>query len=479
MAVTLDMPISWISADGDDAAMLDSLQPNILKPHAREIFTALFVKFHDRTQAVSLLRELATDGIVPALMKSALTHLAEVREFKATGTTGTPYVGVGLTAAGYDALGIDTDRQPADPAFQRGMTNHETQALLLDPDVDDWDGYFLQEVHAVILVGDQNQEPHNAALARVREMIAARPGIVPLGEQAGKGLRNGNKEGIEHFGYVDGRSQPLFFEEDIEGEPRDNWDPAFALGRAIVSDVAAPDPAIHFGSYFVFRKLEQNVQRFKTLELKLADDLKLDDHERAGAMLVGRFEDGTPLTSRCTDGDHDPIPNDFNYDKDEQGGKCPFLGHIRKMNPRGSGGFEDHEGERLHIMPRRGQTYGDRYDDPNDGETDNKPVGGVGLLFMAFNASLTEQFEFVQINWANNMDFPRVNSGIHPPGLDIVIGHGDRPDIECPRICDAQRSDAADWGIADAPKQTVTMKGGEYFFMPSLAFLQNVGGQAG
>ena len=57
----------------------------------------------------------------------------------------------------------------------------------------------------------------------------------------------------------------------------------------LAADPAAPDPTVHLGSYFIFRKLEQNVRRFKEGEEQLASDLGLvdEDRERAGAMLVG------------------------------------------------------------------------------------------------------------------------------------------------------------------------------------------------
>lgn len=486
MPVTLDRPISWKIAVGggggntDDGAMLASLQPNILKGHTREFLTLLFLKFNDGEQARLLLKELSGDGIVPAVMKSAAVHFAEVAAFKDDGTKGAPYVGVGLSNRGYEALGIAEDNRPPDPSFRRGMTHNETIAKLVDPDVDDWEGHFGQLVDAVILIGDQLRGPRDAMLDRVRTMIAARPQILIMREQSGNGLHNRNGDGIEHFGYVDGRSQPLFLTEDIEDETlrsdgTTNWDPGFALSRAIVPDVAAPDPAIHFGSYFVFRKLEQNVQLFKFEEKELAKRLGLtcEEEERAGAMLVGRFEDGTPLASQSAEGMVNPVPNDFTYDSDTDGGKCPFFAHIRKVNPRGSGGFESHEDERLHIMARRGQTYGVRTDDPNDGKLDNKPTDGVGLLFMAFNADLGEQFEFAQSLWANNTGFPAVPAGTHAPGLDLIIGHGHRPPIDAPLRWGADPfAVPRQYQTTDAVPQTVTMKGGEYFFMPSLAFLQ-------
>ncbi|KQN74692.1 peroxidase [Sphingomonas sp. Leaf67] len=475
MTVTLDKPISWKAASGDDASMLDALQPNILKAHARKAFTALFLKLSNREQAQSLLAELARDGIVAALMKSAKDHLAEIASFKAGGPGGTPYVGVGLSAAGYEALGIPKASQPDDEAFQRGMTSHITQEELKDADVDGWDGHFRQIVDAVILVGDADQNVHDVTVRRVKMMIAAHPLLVLLGDQTGKEQLNLVGEGIEHFGYVDGRSQPLFFKEDVQAEESiEVWDPAFGPGRAIVPDPAAPDPSVHFGSYFVFRKLEQNVKLFKQQENVLATALGLKPTARAlaGAMIVGRFEDGRPVAlPPCGS---DPVLNDFDYAADLDGGKCPFFGHIRKMNPRGSGGFETHEDERLHVMARRGQTYGERSDDLNDEDPDRKPTSGVGLLFMAFNANLVEQFEFVQKNWANNAAFP-LHIGSHAPGLDLVIGQGKRPSISCPTLWDAKQGMSEHFKSVDPIAQAVTMKGGEYFFMPSLPFLRSLG----
>lgn len=473
MPVTLDRPLSWENPTPDDLRMLDSLQPNILKGHVREFLTVLFLRFDQAASGRRFLRRL-TLGAKP-LIKSARTHLAEVRAFKTLGRKGTSYVGVGLTAPGYTAIGIPQARQPANSRFRAGMKS----AQLGDPPSATWDLHYRTAIHAVVLVGDQDRPAHDVALAKVLALIG--PGVVELGRETGRGQHNRNGDGIEHFGYVDGRSQPLFLQEDVTDEKlrqdgATNWDPAFAPSRAIVPDPAAPDIAHDFGSYFVFRKLEQNVKAFKQEERRLAARLGLAGAaaERAGAMLVGRFQDGTPLAVQSDEGSHHPVQNDFTYDSDTDGGKCPHFAHIRKVNPRGTGGFETHPDERLHIMARRGQTYGTRTDGLNDGSLVNKPTSGVGLLFMAFNAVIEEQFEFAQTVWANNPGFPRIPAGRMPPGLDPLIGQGQRPAVDCPVKWGANFGIATEHKATASVPQTVTMKGGEYFFMPSIPFLRSL-----
>jgi deferrochelatase/peroxidase EfeB len=408
-------------------------------------------------------------------MKSAHRHLTEVKAFKASKgkRKGTAYVGLGLTAAGYDVIGVT---KPADPRFRGGMQS----ADLKDPPVAEWESYFGNPISAVVLVGDAALAPHDRALARVLGIISTSPGVAVVGKEVGLGLHNENGEGIEHFGYVNGRSQPLFMTDDIfdasfRTDGVATWAPGASPSRVLVPDAAAPRPDVHCGSYFVFRKLEQNVRKFKQAEKDLATRLKFDgdDAKRAGALLIGRFEDGTPLTMQGAAGAHSPVPNSFNYFSDQRGGKCPFFAHIRKLNPRGSGGFGDTDAEqRAPLMPRRGQTYGTRSDNPNDGAIGNKPEGGVGLLFMAFNADIAEQFEFAQGSWANSEGFPQVWDPAYPPGIDPIIGQGPRTPIRCPLKWGSIPEDNSE-GMTTTPiPPTVTMKGGEYFFMPSLAFLR-------
>ncbi|MEP6852736.1 MAG: peroxidase [bacterium] len=474
MSIDLTQPLQWTSATGDAETMLENLQPNIVKPHVRDDLTVLFLHFDVAAEARTFLQGVRTH------MKSAKDHLLEIQAFKASHdpSASATYVGVGLTASGYSALSVAAT--PADAKFSQPGGMKGSRGALDDPAISLWEPTYRGDIHAVVLVGDAATNEGRYVGVRNAILDLLTEGITVLGEETGRSLVNADGHGIEHFGYVDGRSQPLFLAEDVTDETNTTdgtnaWNPAFPLGQLVVADPAAPDPSVHFGSYLVFRKLEQNVALFKEAEDDLADRLGLvgEDTERAGAMIIGRFEDGTPLTIQSEAGAHEPLMNNFSYDSDAEGSKCPFHAHIRKSNPRGSGGAPgggpaNLAFERSHIMARRGQTYGHRSDDPNgDLPPSARPTGDVGLLFMAFNADLGNQFEFTQAAWVNNPNFPFTSPT--PAGLDPVIGQGPRPQTDFPKA----------WGdparmTTDQAAQAVTLKGGQYFFMPSLAFLDTL-----
>ena len=146
-----------------------------------------------------------------------------------------------------------------------------------------------------MLIGDANE----ANVASKRAVIDGlfTPNVMLLGVETGRGQSNTHGDGIEHFGYVDGRSQPLFLNEDIAEEPHTpaGWDPSFALGRVLVKDSAARNPVQHFGSCFIFRKLEQNVRRFHQSEEDLADALGLGARI---AIMPARRSSGASGTAR-------------------------------------------------------------------------------------------------------------------------------------------------------------------------------------
>ncbi len=482
MPIDLDQPLAWKAADVDERKLLQRLQGNILKGHGRENTANIFFTFGtDVAASKRLLRELGNFHVT-----SAWRQLLDAEAFKASGRHegGGAFVHVALSFAGYQALGLAAVAPgTAGDDFRRGMTSQGSRDALGDGPLTEWEAQFRKPVHGMLLAADESVGQTAALAATLKQLLEDAGGKIVL-VQHGAALKNARGDGIENFGYVDGRSQPLMLQEDIDHESQtagsSQWNPAFPLKLALVEDPAVPGQAA-FGSFFIFRKLEQDVRGFKTREQVMADALSLtgDARELAGAMLVGRFEDGTPVTTSKTARAADP-PNDFSYTGDA-GTRCPFHGHIRKTNPRGSGGFEAEADERMHLMARRGIPYEDvkRQIHPSElpesgdmAEFTSKvkpllPTGGVGLLFMAYNHDIAQQFRFTQESWANQTQFPRNG----PHGIDPVIGQGPRVDREqkMPKAWDGASGtiDSVSFG------GFVKMRGGEYFFSPSIPFLKN------
>jgi deferrochelatase/peroxidase EfeB len=179
--------------------------------------------------------------------------------------------------------------------------------------------------------------------------------------------------------------------------------------------------------------------------------------EKAGAMAVGRFRDGTPLVPSLTP-DPEADPNDFHYGlQDRDGAQCPFHAHIRKTNPRGD--LPDSDLERAKRIVRRGITYDDRSDGDSSTATPSK---GVGLLFMCFQANL-DQF-VIQQEGSDGNDFARIGTG-----FDAVIGqyHGTGPEP-------VEQTWPSTGDVKFKMVNFVRMRGGEYFFAPSMTFLKGL-----
>ena len=476
MPVDLNMPLSWLTANPDEIAMLDDLQGNILKGHGRSHTQNLFFILDPQKtdQGRGFLKVLAE------YIKSAHQQLIDAREYRESKQDAGVFISVFVSADGYKALDIAEDKMPQDAAFQSGLKQRKD--ILEDPDPENWDSTFQHEIHGMILIGGSNPTQVSDAVAKIQQQKP--PSVKIIGIEQGLAMRNINGDGIEHFGYVDGRSQPLLLQEDITKEDQnggiDVWDPSFPLKQVLVSCPGGTS-ANSFGSYFVFRKLEQNVKGFKEKEEdfskklgKIATDLGLPapDAELAGAMIVGRFEDGTPVIEQEHDGIK-PVPNNFDFSQDTEGHKCPFHSHIRKTNPRGDSVREfgvKLEEERSHIMARRGITYGVRDAEVDaDGkivELKDRPIDRVGLLFMAYQSNFENQFEFTQSSWANNPGFVRSDAGIDP-----VIGQleSEATNVQQQPIAwDSERKEPIDF------HGFVTMKGGEYFFAPCISFFKHL-----
>jgi Dyp-type peroxidase family len=242
----------------------------------------------------------------------------------------------------------------------------------------------------------------------------------------------------------DGQWRPLapgefilgYEDEDSRVDPKRKLPsaPAAPLGRS--------------GTYMVWRKLHQDVALFRRTLGQAAAGYPGDEEELA-AKIVGRRRDGTPLIASA-----DPEnSNDFRYDEDADGRRCPLGSHIRRSNPRDALGWEGRLSFRHRII-RRGMPYGDPLP---DGVTDDDGQPR-GLVFVAFNASISRQFEGIQVQWLN-------------AGNIFHLGH-DKDYILGDSVTTAKMTVQGDPPYFVTPQPSfVTTRGGEYLFVPGITAL--------
>jgi Dyp-type peroxidase family len=359
-----------------------------------------------------------------------------------------------------------------------------------------------------------------------------------VGDAQGSGLtllridRGGRLEGErEHFGYRDGISQvgirgrllgdhpltlrlvapddPLAALFARPGQPL-VWPGQFFFGYPTQGeDPLRPGPPsggppwMRNGSLLVYRRLRQDVAAFRAFVAASAAALSTAEHpltpDQLGAMIVGRWQDGTPV--QLSPGA--PIPavaadplrvNHFSpagvppmrvvetgappslrltadadagvrtipgSDADLVGSRCPLFGHIRKVNPRGQRTDQGEAARTLMFqMLRRGIPYGPPFQP--GAESDER-----GLLFLAYQTSFTQQFRLLNSQWMNNPSTPEKDG----EGFDVLVGQDPSGGDRFGRLVDAEGTARAQVTTAS---RFVVATGGTFLFTPSRSFLASL-----
>ncbi len=334
----------------------------------------------------------------------------------------------------------------------------------------------------------------------------------------GNGNEVANKKtmAIEWFGFREGISQPLFFPE------RQNLKTFFEEDLSPLSVVLVKDPGsinwFSTGSFLAILKLEQDVKGFnENVEIVrssfsetpgpligVAEEKFDKERQLAEAYILGRFRDGTPVTlfNEAKNNQEKFPENRFNYSNhfvvkrerdgklkalnDENAARCPFFSHIRKVNPRSE--------EENRLIVRRGMLYDDRYYDPDepgvhrgikemiswkDWDKDNNlaPSENIGMLFMSFQSSLEEQFEYIFRNWSQSPEQLKRRTGVDmlAPGADK---NSPKNNWFVPNIWNSKDDNDKTKLSTEKISSCVRFKGGEYFFAPSITALIQMKGNS-
>ena len=408
---------------------------------------------------------------------------------------------VAFTHAGLLAMGLEEDAHfPFPTAFREGMNQPDRARALADRNVDEWawgdlGGEVRQHVH--VLLAHFRQEAFEAESGPLSLPALERSGleVVQVVNTCPSYIQN-DGEGtqlFEPFGFRDGLSQPVLkstaddsltqrqrrervggdLAEDsvvadgefILGWPNEYGDPAYAPDdarwRAARPEGAPPQRFATHGSYLAVRHIRQHVDRFETFAA--AHSSPDATTPSLVEKMVGRRKDGSPLVD-CPFAP--PDPDAFRYRVDDaEGFQCPLGSHIRRGNPRDTLGFDVASGvaeSKRHRLIRRARIYAgecQQADKSGCGHPDGRRGCGQGLFFIAINADLDRQFEFVQQRWVGNPRFADL-AGENDP---IMGGPGANAfTVQGPAV--GQRT-------VDIPPFT-EMVGGGYFFLPGLTALR-------
>lgn len=125
-------------------------------------------------------------------------------------------------------------------------------------------------------------------------------------------------------------------------------------------------------------------------------DPTVNGAELLGARLTGRWKSGAPIAITPLRDDPalaaDPQRrNKFEFNPSSQEA-CPFAAHVRKMNPRGD--IPQATGINPHRVIRRGIQYGPEVSAKE--RANNRTEKDRGLLFVSYQSSLKDGFQFLQ-----------------------------------------------------------------------------------
>jgi Dyp-type peroxidase family len=433
---------------------------------------------------------------------------------------------VAFTAAGLKALGVlDPVLAGFSSEFLAGMTEESRSRRLGDvesnaPSQWDW--------------GNSANVPHLVV------MFFAEPGRLETFMKSSTGkawdeafellrcLDTSDLGSIEPFGFADGISQPQidWTQERDLAQSQIYYSNLVALGEFLLgyrneynkytdrplieADTASAGllPAEDAperkdlgrnGTYLVMRHLQQEVRGFwQFISRQVGGNAA--EVDKLAAAFVGRTRAGDPLAQI----QKEAIPgigtqldqihqNQFTFDQDPTGSRCPFGAHVRRANPRnadypghptglaqlvatlglGPKGFRDDlmSSVRFHRILRRGREYGPGLS-PSEALTPALPNDPErGLRFICLNANISRQFEFLQNAWLMNTKFSALNQESDP-----LLGN--RQPIPGCRVTDnftRQKDEGLRCRVSGLP-QFVTVRGGAYFFLPSLRAIRYFAG---
>ncbi|KAJ7054416.1 fungal peroxidase [Mycena amicta] len=385
---------------------------------------------------------------------------------------------VPLVTSTTQLLSVSAQPTPSgDVPFSQGQFANAVTALK-DPGTVNWVPQFAGTgIHGVILLASDTVDNVNDALANLQSTLG--DSITEIYSLQGA-ARPGAQQGHEHFGYLDGISNPAVqgFQDPLPGQA------VVQPGEILVGE--SGDPSLSTrpqwaqdGSFLAFRQLKQLVPEFnKFLTDNAIHAPALTPKQGAdllGARMIGRWKSGapvflSPMIDNPTLGADPTRNNDFTYAAAGQNTSDPTdqsNAHIRKASaettrPRADLGPSPEATSSKHHIVRGGIPYGPEQSDAEIASNTTQTERGLAFVYtVGYQSSIAAGFQFLQKTWANNANFVHANVGIDP-----IIG----ANAGAPRVVN---------GLDPTiPSRNITLlidfvvsRGGEYFFSPSISAL--------
>jgi Dyp-type peroxidase family len=394
----------------------------------------LLLRVADAAQARKALR-----GLVPLVTSGAMVagHKRASKRLRCAN--------VGFTFTGLRALGLDLRSFEGHKAFSAGLAARSGRKIRIDDKPKAFDifgpakDWRIKGVHVVVSLGAADKDSLADHVADVKARVTG--GFRRPTEQAAA-VRGGEQR--EVFGFREGLAQPR-----VAGfhAPRPGIVAPRPSGEFLLAD---GDPLLKNGSFMVWLRFVQDRAKFDLHCAQVAKELRRHRFDAAtaasvAAMEVGRWMDGTSLT-RSPVRVAAPVRNSgdrFNYREDYFGRGCPRFAHARKMNPRTGN-------DRKHAILRRGIAFQEGAEE--------------GLIFVCYQASIEDQFEWLQAYWANAVYAPERNASPDPL-ISQRAREGFTMEVPLPGGGSVPVKVTNDW---------VTPTGGFYAFVPSLSGLRHL-----
>lgn len=404
----------------------EEIQGNILKAFARDNAVYLFLRFAEGGPRVrSSLKRILDQYVISAARQDELSDAHK----RSGGTAIVDGAGMfGLSASGYRRLGLSRSLPPdpsEDPTpFDEGLKNG--QDYIWNASYASWEhSYSRSEIDAFLLLADDDpdrlaQSVHNAkaALAEIATVVT---------QETGHTLKDSAGFGYEHYGFREGTPKTI--------------DPAGVL----VPENGQGSHATGFGCFASFLKLEQNAAKLRDKCDELAG-LFQGEPRAPNSRTVKEHSLGRTLTGDLLlPAGHD-TGDQFTFDGVPES-VCPFHAHVRVMRHSQS--------EPPFLFLRRGLSYGvKRPDIGNPDSTEDLPQTGSGLLFLSLQPTV---WTFITLMGRAQ----RRHDALLSRSADIGAGQ---------TWTFTEGGPAKQFPMADL----TTIRGGEYFFIPSMNFLRQL-----